>query len=123
MDVLNRTGALKEYEISGRASPRSTKRARRREARSYSHSTVDELSGDEDVIVDGSVLEVPPRAPPAESVDETSLTEEGRSRSVSSDDLTSHSPMVKEHRSASPTGVPETDAAVRRILQIITDIS
>ncbi|KIH69526.1 hypothetical protein ANCDUO_00132 [Ancylostoma duodenale] len=58
MEVLGRTGALKEYEIRDRSNSNPTKKIRRRVARSYSHSTVDEFSGDEDVIVNGSDMEV-----------------------------------------------------------------
>ncbi|VDO97693.1 unnamed protein product [Heligmosomoides polygyrus] len=68
MDVLGRTGALKfyqnasglllqEYEVRGRSNSKPSNR-RQKVARSYSHSTVDEFSGDEDVIVNGSNVEV-----------------------------------------------------------------
>ncbi|KAL6733134.1 hypothetical protein Aduo_003812 [Ancylostoma duodenale] len=113
MEVLGRTGALKEYEIRDRSNSNPTKKIRRRVARSYSHSTVDEFSGDEDV---------PPRTS-VDSVDESALSEEGRSESVSPVEPESQPMMQKPLRSISPLALPETDAAVRKILQIITDIS
>ncbi|EYB84048.1 hypothetical protein Y032_0323g2471 [Ancylostoma ceylanicum] len=122
MEVLGRTGALKEYEIRDRSSSNPTKKIRRRVARSYSHSTVDEFSGDEDVIVNGSDMEVPPRTS-VDSVDESALSEEGRSESVSPVEQESQPMMQNTPRSISPSILPETDAAVRKILQIITDIS
>ncbi|VDM70018.1 unnamed protein product [Strongylus vulgaris] len=121
MDVLGRTGALKEYEIGGRSRP--PRKPRKRENRSYSHSTVDEFSGDEDVIVNGSDMEIPPRSPEERLADESALSEEGRCESVSPAELRNHSSKQITERSLSPLDVPETDAAVRRILQIITDIS
>ncbi|XGW12023.1 hypothetical protein V3C99_013027 [Haemonchus contortus] len=122
MDVLARTGALKEYEIKDRSHSNHAKRPKRKVARSYSHSTVDEFSGDEDVIVNGSEMEVPPRSS-IDSVDENRASEEGRSESVGSEETNGQSEMEKTQRAATPSSVPETDAAVRRILQIITDIS
>ncbi|VDO34140.1 unnamed protein product [Haemonchus placei] len=127
MDVLARTGALKieaiqEYEIKDRSHSNHAKRPKRKVARSYSHSTVDEFSGDEDVIVNGSEMEVPPRSS-MDSVDENRASEEGRSESVGSEEMNGQSEMEKTQRAATPSSVPETDAAVRRILQIITDIS
>ncbi|CAB3405654.1 unnamed protein product [Caenorhabditis bovis] len=105
MTVLNKGGILKEYETKKRTTAR-------RVSRSYSHSTVDELSGDEDVIVDAKLDVVPDRS------------------EVSSPSLiaTVH---VKEQvpngaaspaRSLSPINETE-DASVRRILEIISDIS
>lgn len=121
MDVLGRTGALKEYEVRGRSNSKPSNR-RQKVARSYSHSTVDEFSGDEDVIVNGSNVEVPPRKS-IESADESALTEEGRSLSGSPVESNGMLAMQKTQRSHTPSPEPETDAAVRRLLQIITDIS
>ncbi|RCN28113.1 hypothetical protein ANCCAN_26149, partial [Ancylostoma caninum] len=113
---------LQEYEIRDRSNSNSTKKIRRRVARSYSHSTVDEFSGDEDVIVNGSDMEVPLRTS-VDSLDESALSKEGRSESVSPVESESQPMMQKPLRSISPSALPETDAAVRKILQIITDIS
>ncbi|WKX93139.1 hypothetical protein Q1695_010851 [Nippostrongylus brasiliensis] len=128
MEVLGRTGALKsdtlqEYEILDRSNISSSKRPRRRVARSYSHSTVDEFSGDEDVIVNGSDLEVPPRTS-VDSADENASIEEGQNAvAADTSERSGQLAMQKTQRSMTPTSIPETDAAVRKILQIITDIS
>lgn len=95
MAVLNKGGMLKEYE----------KVPRGKKVRSYSHSTVDEMSGDEDVVVDASKDLVPLRE------------ENGNGRPATP-------PNVRE-RSESPDSVGsiEQEATVKRILEIITDIS
>ncbi|KAK5968917.1 GOLGi associated coiled-coil protein [Trichostrongylus colubriformis] len=122
MDVLARTGALKEYEVRDRSHLKHVKQPKRKVARSYSHSTVDEFSGDEDVIVNGSDIEVPPRTS-VDSADENVLSEEGRSESVEPVEVSGPAIMQKTQHSVMSNSVPETDAAVRRILEIITDIS
>ncbi|KJH42697.1 hypothetical protein DICVIV_11309 [Dictyocaulus viviparus] len=125
MDVLGRTGVLKvsslfaiwhnEYEIGVRGHSKLS--MRKKVGRSYSHSTVDELSGDEDVIVNGSNIEVPFQSP-NNSIDGSMLT--------NNIDMSSSSPNHQEtqkKRSVISSSMWESDAAVRKILQIITDIS
>ncbi|KAJ1369369.1 hypothetical protein KIN20_030809 [Parelaphostrongylus tenuis] len=122
MDVLVRTGALKEYEVCDRTHSNLSQLPKRRVGRSYSHSTVDELSGDEDVIVNGSNIEVPLKSK-VNSTDENTLSEDGRSRPASP--LQRYPKSVRKSRqsvSSSPS-VTETDAAVHKILQMITEIS
>ncbi|ULU07113.1 hypothetical protein L3Y34_018711 [Caenorhabditis briggsae] len=118
MTVLNKGGVLKEYTTTSR-------KASRRVSRSYSHSTVDELSGDEDVVIDAKLEEIPERVGVHGQGDEainsivnpTPLileTEENRA----TPDFKS---VVDNPISIDPE--THTDASVRRILEIISDIS
>uniref|UniRef100_A0A1I7XUU6 GOLGA2L5 domain-containing protein n=1 Tax=Heterorhabditis bacteriophora TaxID=37862 RepID=A0A1I7XUU6_HETBA len=105
MEVLGRSGALKEYKIGHKPSAR----VKQRVSRSYSHSTVDEMSGDEDVIVDGTSVEVPNR-----SLLDMNISEQKNEEVCKSD--------VKEDCRLSSI-IEDKDAAVKKILQIIADLS
>ncbi|PIC46972.1 hypothetical protein B9Z55_006474 [Caenorhabditis nigoni] len=116
MTVLNKGGVLKEYTTTSR-------KASRRVSRSYSHSTVDELSGDEDVVIDAKMEEIPERVGVHGQGDEASnvnptptimKTEENRATPDSQ-------PVFDKPISIDPE--TQTDASVRRILEIISDIS
>ncbi|CAI2331490.1 unnamed protein product [Caenorhabditis sp. 36 PRJEB53466] len=99
MTVLNKGGVLKEYETNSLA-----RKAARRVSRSYSHSTVDELSGDEDVVVvDAKLQDIPEREKVHGEKEENEEKEE-------------------ERKTPEPAETVE-DASVRRILEIISDIS
>ncbi|CAI5441690.1 unnamed protein product [Caenorhabditis angaria] len=115
MTVLNKGGILKEYETNSLA-----RKAARRLSRSYSHSTVDELSGDEDMIVDAKMEEIPSR-----SLDHANI--HGQKANHSKQEIVeTETGAVSPARSLSPLleGSPlEQDASVRRILEIISDIS
>ncbi|CAD6192145.1 unnamed protein product [Caenorhabditis auriculariae] len=137
MAVLNKSGMLKEYQVSSIA-----KKAKRRVSRSYSHSTVDEeLSGDEAILVDAKDVLVPPRD--GDSVSRprsnTALSDASTTASVHQKTSDVNAPLLSNlpaeeprpaasltssPRSSSPSGQVNTeDADVRRILELITDIS
>lgn len=101
---------LQEYETSSIA-----RKAARRVSRSYSHSTVDELSGDEDVVVDAKMDEVPDRAE-IHGGASGDVFEERKSP-----ELVESAPGVVEIVENDSIG--QQDASVRRILEIISDIS
>ncbi|PAV76342.1 hypothetical protein WR25_21352 [Diploscapter pachys] len=61
MLVLGQNGMLKEYQTGSLTKGKRRSAGKRRGSRSYSQSTVDELSGDEHVIVDAKNQIVPPR--------------------------------------------------------------
>lgn len=70
MSVLSDKGVLHQYAkmapIRGRHHQQSSTKPiaaldKASKTRSYSHSTVDEMSGDEETLVDGSMEFVPPR--------------------------------------------------------------
>ncbi|KAE9413580.1 hypothetical protein Angca_008541 [Angiostrongylus cantonensis] len=121
MDVLVRSGALKEYEICNGTHSSSSQSPTKRVGRTYSHSTVDELSGYEDVVVNGLNTEIPLQSD-LNCTDENISSGDGQSRSASP---MHHSAkcVQKAQRSVTPPSVLETDAAVHKILQIITEIS
>lgn len=117
MSVLNKGGVLKEYETNSLA-----RKAARRVSRSYSHSTVDEMSGDEDVVVDAKLQEVPDREKVHGRGDE-----EGQKKAptIIEAEENRRTPEIIDRQdidSMSPTG-QHPDASVRRILEIISDIS
>ncbi|CAL2033505.1 unnamed protein product [Caenorhabditis brenneri] len=117
MSVLNKGGVLKEYETNSLA-----RKAARRVSRSYSHSTVDEMSGDEDVVVDAKLEEVPQRERVHGRGDEDVSK---KTPTILEAEENRRTPEITENRqnhSASPTE-QHPDASVRRILEIISDIS
>lgn len=117
MSVLNKGGVLKEYETNSLA-----RKAARRVSRSYSHSTVDEMSGDEDVVVDAKLEEVPERERVHGRGDEDVSK---KTPTILEAEENRRTPEITENRqdhSASPTE-QHPDASVRRILEIISDIS
>ncbi|CCD65794.1 Golgin subfamily A conserved domain-containing protein [Caenorhabditis elegans] len=117
MTVLNKGGVLKEYQTSS-----ISRKAARRVSRSYSHSTVDEMSGDEDVLVDAKLEEVPER----EKVHGNSDDEKIPSTPPPTVLEAQNSPRLSDcsaDKDNSDTFGQTQDASVRRILEIISDIS
>lgn len=114
MSVLNKGGVLKEYETSSIA-----RKAARRVSRSYSHSTVDEMSGDEDMVVDAKMEEVPNRERIHGRVEEDTANVPRTTPTIPEADEGSRTPENKEKRGDDQG----QDASVRRILEIISDIS
>lgn len=117
MTVLNKGGVLKEYPTTS-----LSRRAARRVSRSYSHSTVDELSGDEDVVIDAKMEEVPEREKVHGHGDDEKIIETKTTVMLEAKDRSTPESHVgkEEHMCISDQ---QQDASVRRILEIISDIS
>ncbi|EFO91553.1 hypothetical protein CRE_11895 [Caenorhabditis remanei] len=120
MSVLNKGGVLKEYETSS-----LSRKAARRVSRSYSHSTVDELSGDEDVVIDAKMEEVPNREKVHGHNDKEKLLETETNPTVieAGENQKSLESPVEKLKEGPSSSVQHHDASVRRILEIISDIS
>ncbi|CAO4365976.1 unnamed protein product [Caenorhabditis nigoni] len=118
MTVLNKGGVLKEYTTTSR-------KASRRVSRSYSHSTVDELSGDEDVVIDAKMEEIPERVGVHGQGDEASNSIVNPTPTILETEENRATPDSKSVVDNPMSMDPEThtDASVRRILEIISDIS
>lgn len=120
MKVLNKGGILKEYTTTSVA-----RKAARRVSRSYSHSTVDEMSGDEDVVVDAKMEEVPQREKIHGHGDEIKTNETSPTAPIPEavEDRGTPELTVVGEKVAPSSSEQHPDASVRRILEIISDIS
>uniref|UniRef100_A0A1I7TF72 Uncharacterized protein n=1 Tax=Caenorhabditis tropicalis TaxID=1561998 RepID=A0A1I7TF72_9PELO len=120
VSVLNKGGVLKEYETSS-----LSRKAARRVSRSYSHSTVDEMSGDEDVVVDAKLQEVPNREKVHGQNDEGKDNSSNAPKTIleAEEDRRTPESLPRKEKEAVTVADQHPDASVRRILEIISDIS
>uniref|UniRef100_A0A8R1E7L7 GOLGA2L5 domain-containing protein n=1 Tax=Caenorhabditis japonica TaxID=281687 RepID=A0A8R1E7L7_CAEJA len=116
MTVLNKEGVLKRYQTNNIG-----RKAARRVSRSYSHSTVDELSGDEDIVVDGRMQDIPPRVQVHGGPTENENTEmPGKMEENGEKEETE----VLTNGEIEKQWTPENaDESVLRLFEIISDIS